>query len=147
MSGSGQGTQSFRKSLRKSSPSNAKIADCRVLNYYVFFYSCSSGLGLWQTFDSCLRKDVTGSVVEGEDNDIEALKNRKCGPWHFLSTLHKQVCGPQKQLPAWEEAVEGGAPKWKCLRVEEEANWRQKVTQMACRQGLLCPISGAEMKG
>lgn len=145
--GVAQAPKRFRESMRKSSHSDANIADCRVLNYYVFFYSCSSVLGLWQTFDSCLRKDVTGSVAEGEENGIEARKNRKCGPWHFLSTLHKQVCGPQKQLSAWAEAVEGGAHQWKCLRVEEGVNWRQKTIQMACRLGLLHPISGAEMKG
>lgn len=116
--------------MRKSSHNDGKITKYGVLNYSIFSYSCSSGLGLWLTFDSCLRKDVNSSVVEGEENENEARKNRL---WAlaFLRVLGKQ----------------GWSPPMEASPVEEGANWRQKVMQIACRQGLLHPVSGAEMKG
>ena len=66
--------------------------------------SCSSGLGLWQTFDSCIREDVTGSVVEGEneneENENEARENRECGPWRFSGLLvNKCVAHKSSFLP------------------------------------------------
>lgn len=71
----------------------------------------------------------------------------ECGPWHFLRPLSKQACAPQKWLLAWAEPAEGVAHQRKDSRVEEGANWRQKMTQMPCRPGILCPTSGAETKG
>lgn len=50
---------------------------------------------------------VTGLVVEGEEDENEA--GREDGPGHFLTALRKRGYGPQKQHPAWVEAVEGGA--------------------------------------
>lgn len=132
--------------MRKSSHGDGEITDCRVSNYYVFSWSCPSGLGPWPTFHSSLREDVTGSAVEGEENENEARKSRARGPWHFSVLLvdkcvdHKSsfLPGPRRRrveptnvsISEWRRGLTGDSRRcrWRegrgCCSPFLELNWK-----------------------